>query len=63
MGFCNHQRRISLECVAFVVGRLILGGNFLFRFARVRYDLPECSVQGLVLGPNMMCCPVAKRRS
>ena len=38
------------------VDRLILGTNF-FSVARVRYYLPECSVQGLALGPNMVCCP------
>lgn len=39
------------------VDRLILGGGFLLRFARVRNDFPKCSVQGLALGPDMVCCP------
>ena len=57
MGFCNHQRQISSKYVAFVCGSPYSRCNFLFRFARVRYYLPECLVQGLALGPNMVCSP------
>ena len=55
--FAVIKRRFLQGASFSFVDRFILDDSFLFWFARIRYDLPECSVQCLAFGPNLVCCP------
>ena len=39
------------------VDLFIFDDSFFFRLTSIRYDFPECSIEGLTFSPNVVCCP------